>query len=411
VQFDDVTEALTPGTENHDPDRLTFLDDTNAATVDADAVTPMLGKLKAHDPDTGQTLSFAIDVSDSNQGTFTIRNGNELSVASGTLEAGTYTVKVRVSDGNGGALVKDFTITSTPVTNGNHVPYQLRLNGGTQVSINENAAFTGTLSAQDSDGDTNFTWSFDNSPTYNNANSPFEIIDDGNGNKQLKLKAGIDYEALPAGQKYVTVYMKAADDKGGTSATQAFKINVADIDETPPPNQAPANLSLSGNSADEYAMAGREVGILSASDANNDILSYALIDNAGGRFVLSGNRILVADGFRLDHEQASAHNVTVQVSDGKGGVAHQTFAIAVNDINPEYTAGTAGNDVFHGGAMNDVLLGNAGHDRLFGGAGRDTLKGEAGYDTIGGGAGNDKLYGTKGAASRDAFVFDTKLTS
>jgi Ca2+-binding RTX toxin-like protein len=58
-----------------------------------------------------------------------------------------------------------------------------------------------------------------------------------------------------------------------------------------------------------------------------------------------------------------------------------------------------------------VLLGNAGHDRLFGGAGNDTLKGEAGNDTLGGGAGLDKLYGTKGAASRDAFVFDTKLTS
>jgi Ca2+-binding RTX toxin-like protein len=60
---------------------------------------------------------------------------------------------------------------------------------------------------------------------------------------------------------------------------------------------------------------------------------------------------------------------------------------------------------------NDVLLGNLGNDRLFGGVGNDTLKGEAGNDTLGGGAGLDKLYGTKGAASRDAFVFDTKLTS
>jgi Ca2+-binding RTX toxin-like protein len=411
AQFNDVTETLTPGAENHDPDRLTFLDDSTMASVDADAVAPVLGELKGHDPDTGQTLSFAIDLSDANQGKFTITNGNQLSVASGTLAAGTYTVKVRVSDGHGGALVKDFTIVSNPVVNGNHAPSTLRLNNGTPVSINENALFAGTLSAQDADGDTGFTWSFDDSVA-GHANGLFEIDNSGTGNKALKLKAGIDYEALPAGQKYLMVYLKASDGKeGGTSATQAFKIAVADLDETPP-NQAPTNLSLTRtNTADEYAMAGREVGTLSATDANNDVLSYALLDDAGGRFMLSGNRILVADGFRLDWEQARSHTVTVQASDGRGGVTQQAFTIDVGNVDPEFTGGTAGNDVFHGGALNDVLLGNLGHDRLFGGAGKDTLKGEAGNDTIGGGAGLDKLYGTKGSASRDAFVFDTKLTS
>jgi Ca2+-binding RTX toxin-like protein len=410
VKFDDVTETLTPGAENHDPDRLTFLDDSNAASVDADAITPVLGTLKAHDPDTGQTLSYAIDLSDANQGRFTITNGNQLSVASGTLDAGTYTVKVRVSDGHGGALVKDFTIVSNPVVNGNHAPSTLRLNDATQVSINENALFNGTLSASDGDGDTNLTWSFDDSVA-GHANSLFEIDNSGTGNKLLKLKAGIDYEALPAGQKYVTVYLKADDGKaGGTSATQAFTIAVADLDETPP-NQAPTGVTLSGHAANEYAMAGREVGTLSATDANNDVLSYALLDDAGGRFMLSGNRILVADGFRLDFEQARSHTISVQASDGRGGVASQAFTIDVGNIDPEFTGGTARNDVFYGGVKNDVLLGNLGNDRLFGGVGNDTLKGEAGNDTLGGGAGLDKLYGTKGSASRDAFVFDTKLTS
>ncbi|WP_247654521.1 MULTISPECIES: calcium-binding protein [Microvirga] len=409
VQFDDVTETLTAGTENHDPDRLSFLDDSTTASVDADAIAPVLGELKGHDPDTGQTLTFAIDLSDANQGRFTITNGNRLSVASGTLDAGTYTVKVRVSDGHGGALVKDFTIVSNPVVNGNHAPSTLRLNGGTDVSINENAAFAGTLSAQDSDGD-NLTWSFVDG-IVGNANGLFEIDNTGTGNKLLKLKAGIDYEALPAGQKYLMVYLNASDGKpGGTSALQGFKIAVADLDETPP-NQAPTGVTLSGRSAAEYAPAGREVGTLSATDANGDRVSYALIDDAGGRFMLSGNRILVADGFRLDWEQARSHTIAVQASDGRGGVASQAFTIEVGNVDPEFTAGTARDDVFHGGALNDVLLGNAGHDRLFGGAGNDTLKGEAGNDTIGGGAGLDKLTGTKGSGSRDAFVFDTRLTS
>ncbi|MBQ0822512.1 hypothetical protein KBI52_20200 [Microvirga sp. HBU67558] len=207
------------------------------------------------------------------------------------------------------------------------------------------------------------------------------------------------------------VYLNASDGKpGGTSALQGFKIAVADLDETPP-NQAPTGVTLSGRSAAEYAPAGREVGTLSATDANGDRVSYALIDDAGGRFMLSGNRILVADGFRLDWEQARSHTIAVQASDGRGGVASQAFTIEVGNVDPEFTAGTARDDVFHGGALNDVLLGNAGHDRLFGGAGNDTLKGEAGNDTIGGGAGLDKLTGTKGSGSRDAFVFDTRLTS
>jgi Ca2+-binding RTX toxin-like protein len=323
-------------------------------------------------------------------------------------------VALKVTDKNGGAdslsTYQTFTITVKDVVNGNHAPSTLRLNGATQVLINENALFNGTLSASDGDGDNTFTWSFDDSVA-GNANRLFEIDNSGTGGKLLKLKAGIDYEALPAGQKYVTVYLKADDGKaGGTSATQAFTIAVADLDETPP-NQAPTGVTLSGHMADEYAITGREVGTLSAYDANNDVLSYALLDDAGGRFMLSGNRILVADGFRLDFEQARSHTIAVQASDGRGGVTSQAFTIDVGNIDPEFTGGTARNDVFHGGVKNDVLLGNLGNDRLFGGVGNDTLKGEAGNDTLGGGAGLDKLYGTKGSASRDAFVFDTKLTS
>nr|WP_255616446.1 hypothetical protein [Microvirga puerhi] len=415
ADFDGQIVRLAPGGANLAP----IIDGLSNNVVDEDkAPQSVVGAFSAHDPEDG-TTGLVYELKDANgqaadaDGRFEVDASGNLKVAK-ELTGGpgdqTFQVTLKVSDQNGAAAYQTFTITVKDVVNGNHVPNQLELNNSTVVTINENAAFTGNLSAHDSDpGDTTFTWTFDNTVA-GNANNLFEIVDDGNGHKQLKLKAPFDYEKLPAGQKYVMVYMKADDGHaGGISATQAFKINVADVNENI--NHAPTGITLSGASADEYAMAGQQVGTLSAIDADKDILSYALIDNAGGRFALSGNRILVADGFRLDYEQAHSHNVTVQVSDGKGGVANQTFAININDINPEFTSGTSGNDVFFGGASNDVLLGSAGHDRLFGGAGKDTLKGEAGNDTIGGGAGNDKLYGMKGSASRDAFVFDTKLTS
>jgi Ca2+-binding RTX toxin-like protein len=181
-------------------------------------------------------------------------------------------------------------------------------------------------------------------------------------------------------------------------------------DPSLPENAPPSGLSLSNATAKEYDLAGTLVGTLSATDPDGDALSYSLLDTAGGRFTLSGNQILVADGFRLDHEQAASHTVKVRVSDGSHAV-DKDFVITVLDVNPEVTAGTAGNDVFWGGALGDTLSGGLGNDRLLGRGGADTLKGEAGHDVLGGGEGKDKLYGGKGSLSRDAFLFDTKLTN
>ncbi|WP_281024079.1 calcium-binding protein [Microvirga subterranea] len=178
------------------------------------------------------------------------------------------------------------------------------------------------------------------------------------------------------------------------------------------PDGPPTGISLSGTTVKEYDAADTLVGTLSTTDPTpNDSFTYRLLTNADGRFKLVGNQILVADGFRLDHEQAASHRIAVQVADRKGAIYSREFVISVNNIDPESTAGTAGNDVFKGGALGDTLSGGLGNDRLFGQGGNDTLKGEAGNDTLGGGEGKDKLTGGKGSGSRDAFVFDVKLTS
>ncbi|MFC4171720.1 hypothetical protein ACFOYU_06570, partial [Microvirga sp. GCM10011540] len=173
---------------------------------------------------------------------------------------------------------------------------------------------------------------------------------------------------------------------------EAVAVVVAEVTDTPA--NAPTGISLSGNKAAEYAVAGTLVGTLSATDPNaGDAFTYTLLDNAGGRFKIEGDKLLVANGFKLDFEQAASHTVKVQVTDRAGNTVAKDFAITVSDVNPEVTAGSADHDVFFGGALNDRLSGGGGHD------------------TIGGGAGKDKLYGGKGKTSKDAFVFDTKLTS
>jgi Ca2+-binding RTX toxin-like protein len=164
----------------------------------------------------------------------------------------------------------------------------------------------------------------------------------------------------------------------------------------------PSVPTLSGNVAAEYAAAGTLVGLLSATDPDEDELTYTLIDDADGRFEIVDNRLQVADGFKLDFEQSASHTIRVRVSDGTES-READLVINVADINPENTAGSADNDVFKGGALADSLSGNGGNDRLFGGGGGDTLKGDAGDDALEGGLGNDVLDG--GAGTQDKALF------
>ncbi|RDI55129.1 hypothetical protein [Microvirga subterranea] len=181
------------------------------------------------------------------------------------------------------------------------------------------------------------------------------------------------------------------------------------------PEKAPHDLTLSASTVQEGAAAGMPVGTLAGQDVNvgttGDALTYTLLDNAGGRFRLDGDKILVADGSKLDFEQATSHTIKVQVKDRAGNTFEKDLVVAVNDVRGETTSGSTGDDVFWGGLGADTLGGGLGRDRLFGGVDDDSLTGGEGNDVLGGGEGKDKLTGGKGAASRDAFVFDTKLTT
>jgi Ca2+-binding RTX toxin-like protein len=178
-------------------------------------------------------------------------------------------------------------------------------------------------------------------------------------------------------------------------------------------NNAPRDILLNGTGVFELAQGGTKIGTLSVTDIDEDeIHSYAIV-NSDGRFKVEGNRLLVDNGFRLDHEQASLHKITVQVTDKAGASFARDMMISISDIDPEMTAGSGADDVFYGGGGNDTLGGGAGNDRVFGRLGRDTLKGDAGNDILAGGAGKDTLTGGKWSradANKDAFLFDFKVT-
>ncbi len=140
------------------------------------------------------------------------------------------------------------------------------------------------------------------------------------------------------------------------------------------------------------------MSVLKAIDANaGDAFTYKLLDDAGGRFAISGGALVVADGSKLDFEQAASHSVTIRATDQTGRFVDQKITIAVTDVAVETIAGSDKDDVSVGGANDDTIGGGLGNDRLSGGFGNDTLSGGGGKDMLTGGGG------------KDIFVFDTRL--
>ncbi|OQW55470.1 MAG: hypothetical protein A4S14_12520 [Proteobacteria bacterium SG_bin9] len=105
----------------------------------------------------------------------------------------------------------------------------------------------------------------------------------------------------------------------------------ANFEVIAPPNFAPTDISLSANSIAENSANGAVVGMLSAVDPENGALTFSLADNAGGRFAVSGNTLVVAGA--LDFEGATSHNVTVRVTDAGGLTYDETFVVNVTDVN------------------------------------------------------------------------------
>lgn len=179
-------------------------------------------------------------------------------------------------------------------------------------------------------------------------------------------------------------------------------------------NGAPTEILLEGARIAELSASGTRVGMLSAEDADEDEeFTFELLDDAGGRFMLSGDEILVKNGLGLDFEQASSHQIKVRVTDAGGKTLEQELTITLTDVNPETATGTAaadrivggeGGDRLNGALGNDTLIGAGGDDGLEGGEGADHLSGDLGNDILDGGAGSDTLIG---GAGNDTYLAET----
>ena len=147
---------------------------------------------------------------------------------------------------------------------------------------------------------------------------------------QLRTKAALDYET----KRSYAVTVSVSDGNGGTD-TITVTINVTDVNETPA-NTAPVftDGTSTTRTIAENTATGQNIGTaISATDADNDTLTYSLGGTDASSFSIVSTSGQLRTQAALDYETKTSYSVTVSVSDGNGGTDTITVTINVTDVN------------------------------------------------------------------------------
>jgi len=176
-----------------------------------------------------------------------------------------------------------------------YAPYEPRFTDQSFfANVQENASSIGTLTAFDPDEETISRFVFDPDRGADaSVNGLFTIE-----GTHLRVTHGrsLDYESLPNGQKYYTVYVRAVDPRTGElGEVSALRINVSDV------NEGPAFQAMTNTEIHEGYQAGDEVGELVAQDFEGDAYLIRFTSGTGtvsgdDAFEIVGNSV---DGFRV----------------------------------------------------------------------------------------------------------------
>src|SRR5262249_31389676 len=139
------------------------------------------------------------------------------------------------------------------------------------------------------------------------------------------------------------------------------------------------------------------VTTVTASDPDvGQALSYSIVGGADpAKFTIDATTGALAFVTAPDYEAPTdsgvnnVYDVTVQVSDGHGGIDTQAIAVTVQDVAGVTVNGTPQANTLIGTGESDIIYGLGGNDTLQGLDGNDTLDGGTGKDTMIGGTGND----------------------
>ena len=152
--------------------------------------------------------------------------------------------------------------------------------------------------------------------------APYSLYGDHRSGATRRL----DGESLPAGSYTLTATAYAESSLGGDElGTLEVSFTIAQTNRAPVFGSATYNFSVA-----EDAATGTAVGTVSATDADDDGLTYSITaGNGDGKFAINGDSGAITLASELDYEEDTSHTLTVQADDGNGGTATATATVNV----------------------------------------------------------------------------------
>lgn len=256
-------------------------------------------QVQASDPD-HDPLSYHLDVFPTGM---TVGASGLIRWTPGALQFGPNPVRLRVADGRGGEATQDFTVTVVSHdTNRPPVITSRPLVGATVGRL-----YAYDVRAADPDGDPVF-FSLDQAPAGLS-------IDPATGTIRWLPQAS------QLGPNDVAVRVI---DVLGASTTQSFTVIVRSVNVPPVITSTPPTQAATGQ-AYAYAVA--------ASDTEGDPLTFTLLTPPQAMTIDAATGLI---RWTPQAAQLGDNTVTVQVDDGQGGTAQQSYTIVVSDtpLNP-----------------------------------------------------------------------------
>ena len=149
---------------------------------------------------------------------------------------------------------------------------------------------------------------------------------------QLQTNAPLDYETKTSYMVTVTV----SDGNNGSDSIDVT-INITDVDDAAE-NDAPVftDGTSTTRAIAENTAAGEKIGDpVSATDADNDVLTYSLSGTDASSFSINSTTGQLQTSAELDYETKTSYTVTVSVSDVDGGSDSITVTINVTEVNKD----------------------------------------------------------------------------
>ncbi len=152
--------------------------------------------------------------------------------------------------------------------------------------------------------------------------APYSLYGDGGAD-------ALDGEPLPAGSYTLTATAYAESRLGGDElGTLEVSFTIAQTNRAPVFGSATYSFSVA-----EDAATGTAVGSVSATDADDDGLTYSIeTGNGDGKFAMDGSSGAITTTGALDHATTPSYALTVQADDGNGGTATATVNVTVTDV-------------------------------------------------------------------------------